>query len=206
MHLDRLGSTLWNQFENETSWCVFRSHRDNDAMASNLNGSDYVYRKTGLSGMVTFEKLWEGALWPYAKNMSWESGWQQSLAAIANFSAELAPWFQNDTISTIFLGDEMCCPSGCQKRYGKHLPPELTAMNFTQNSSAALRALRAAVGPKPLFYMNSCPDWQPEKWPEELDLFSTDYYHPGNATEDVIANKHFYQENLCERDPRADLL
>ena len=36
-------------------------------MASNLNGSDYVYRKTGLSGMVTFEKLWEGALWPYAE-------------------------------------------------------------------------------------------------------------------------------------------
>ena len=54
-------------------------------------------------------------------------------------------------------------------------------------------ALRAAVGPKPILYMNSCPDWMPEQWPDELDLFSTDYYHPKNATEDILANKHFYQ-------------
>ena len=123
--------------------------------------------------------------------MSWSEGWQNSLEAIANFSKTLAPWFANGTISTIFLADEMCCPSGCEKRYGKGYPKEVTAMNFTQNASAIVRALRAAVGPKPILYMNSCPDWMPEQWPDELDLFSTDYYHPGNAAEDWLANKHF---------------
>jgi hypothetical protein len=41
--------------------------------------------------------------------------------------------------------------------------------------------------------------WMPEKWPADLDLISTDYYHPGNATQDWQANKHFYQRNLYKR-------
>lgn len=88
----------------------------------------------------------------------WDEGWNHSLSSIANFSRQLRPWFKNDTISTIFLGDEICCPSGCPKRHGKGFPAHVTAVNFTQNASAIVRELRKAVGPKPLLYLNTCPD------------------------------------------------
>jgi hypothetical protein len=48
----------------EADWVTMRGLRDNDNRLINLNGSNYVYRKTGLSGMVTFNDLWAGALWP----------------------------------------------------------------------------------------------------------------------------------------------
>jgi hypothetical protein len=55
----------------ESDWVTMRGLRDNDPIGVNLNGSDYMYRKTGLSGMVTFDSLWDGALWPCTRCTLW---------------------------------------------------------------------------------------------------------------------------------------
>ena len=159
----------------EHEFVTMRGLRGNDRLEAQLNGSDWVYRTTGLPGIVSYDKLWPGALWPYAKNMSWDEGWNEAIRSISNFSSIIRPYITNGSVSTIFLGDEMCCPSGCQDKYGKGHPDSLTRVNFTRNSSAILHELRKRLGPKPIFYLNTCPDWQPEKWPADLDLFSIDY-------------------------------
>ena len=54
----------------QADWVTMRGLRDNDKRDANLNGSAYMFNKTGLSGMVTFNELWEGALWPYHSNQN----------------------------------------------------------------------------------------------------------------------------------------
>ncbi len=52
----------------QADWVTMRGLRDNDKQDANLNGSAYMFNRTGLSGFVTFRELWDGALWPYCSD------------------------------------------------------------------------------------------------------------------------------------------
>ncbi len=198
-----VGNADTADLRDEHTWVTMRGLRDGDPLDVNLLAADSMFRATGLPSFVKYHKLWDGALWPYRANMSWSEGWQWSLQSIANFSAQIKPWVANGTVSTIFLGDELCCPHGCQETFGSGLPKSLTEVNFTRNATAILRELRKALGGgrgrPPLFYLNTCPDWQPERWPADLDLNSTDIYDPMDARQDWVRNRDFYHNDLYPR-------